>query len=324
MRTKNILVTGGFGILGRSLIKQLLNDKKNNVFLLDRSSNNKKISTLNIKNSNLKVINADFTNAKILTKLIKNKKIGTIFHLGAVTQVIDAYKSPLETFDCNINGTINILEAIRNTNKKIILIYSSSDKAYGELKNKEYYEDHPLKGDFPYDVSKSASDLISQSYVKTYGLRVGIIRSGNIYGPGDYNKDRLVPHVIISSLKNKRSFLRSNGRLIRDYIYVEDVSRAYIMLMNEMIKKRKNLYIYNLGSSENLTVIQLVNLIVKKITKGKIKPKILNKTTRIEIKRQKLNYKEINKDLGWKPLWSINEAMEVTIKWYRNNINLFK
>ena len=124
MRTKNILVTGGFGILGRSLIKQLLNDKKNNVFLLDRSSNNKKISTLNIKNSNLKVINADFTNAKILTKLIKNKKIGTIFHLGAVTQVIDAYKSPLETFDCNINGTINILEAIRNTNKKIILIYS--------------------------------------------------------------------------------------------------------------------------------------------------------------------------------------------------------
>ena len=324
MNTKNILVTGGFGILGRSLIKQLLNNKKNKVFLLDRSSNSKKILTLNIKSKNLKVIRADFTNDKILSKLIKNKNIGTIFHLGAVTQVIDAYKSPVETFNCNITGTINILEAIRNTNKDIIFIYSSSDKAYEELKNKEYYEDHPLKGDFPYDVSKSASDLISQSYVKTYGLRVGIIRSGNIYGPGDYNKDRLVPHVIISTLKNKRSVLRSNGKLIRDYIYVEDVSRAYVLLMNEMMRKRRKLYIYNLGSSENLTVIQLVKLIVKKIKNSKLRPKILNSTTRIEIKRQKLNYNRILNDLGWKPRWNIDKAMEVTISWYKNNIKLFR
>tara|TARA_B100000965_G_scaffold70340_1_gene55498 strand:- start:225 stop:1199 length:975 start_codon:yes stop_codon:yes gene_type:complete len=324
MNTKNILVTGGFGILGRSLIKQLLNNKKNKVFLLDRSSNSKKILTLNIKSKNLKVIRADFTNDKILSKLIKNKNIGTIFHLGAVTQVIDAYKSPVETFNCNITGTINILEAIRNTNKDIIFIYSSSDKAYGELKNKEYYEDHPLKGDFPYDVSKSASDLISQSYVKTYGLRVGIIRSGNIYGPGDYNKDRLVPHVIISTLKNKRSVLRSNGKLIRDYIYVEDVSRAYVLLMNEMMRKRRKLYIYNLGSSENLTVIQLVKLIVKKIKNSKLRPKILNSTTRIEIKKQKLNYNRILNDLGWKPRWNIDKAMEVTISWYKNNIKLFR
>ena len=289
VNTNNILVTGGFGILGRSLINQLLLNKKNNIFLLDRSSNKKKISTLKIKNKNLKVIKGDFKNYKTLYKLIKNKNIGTIFHLGAITQVIDAYKSPVETFDCNIMGTINILEVVRSINKDIIFIYSSSDKAYGELNKKEYHEDHPLKGDYPYDVSKSASDLIAQSYVKTYDLRVGIIRSGNIYGPGDYNMDRLVPHVIISTLNNKRSILRSNGKLIRDYLYVEDVSRAYILLMNSMLKKKKSLYIYNVGSNENLSVIGLVRLIVKKIKNNKLKPKI-NNNSRIEIKRQKLNY----------------------------------
>ena len=298
-------------------------NKKNNIFLLDRSSNKKKISTLKIKDKKLKIIKGDFKNFAILYKLIKNKNIGTIFHLGAITQVIDAYKSPVETFDCNITGTINILEAVRSINKKIIFIYSSSDKAYGELRKKEYHESHPLKGDYPYDVSKSASDLIAQSYVKTYGLTVGIIRSGNIYGPGDYNMDRLVPHVIVSTLKNKRSILRSNGKLIRDYLYVEDVARAYILLMKSMLKRKKLLYIYNVGSDENLSVIDFVKFIVKKIKKNKLKPKI-NNNSKIEIKRQKLNYKKINKDLGWKPNWKIEDAMLITINWYRENLKLFR
>ena len=211
---------------------------------------------------------------------------------------------------------------MRNNNKNINLIYSSSDKAYGELKNKEYFENHPLKGDYPYDVSKSASDLIAQSYAKTYNLRVGIIRSGNIYGPGDYNMDRLVPHVIISALKRKRPVLRSNGKLIRDYLYVEDVSNAYIKLMLEMFKNKKNLFVYNVGSNENLTVSKLVNLIIKKIIKKDLSPVILN-NSKIEIKKQKLNYKKINKDLGWKPVWNIHRAMDITIDWYKKNLILF-
>ena len=323
MDIDNILVTGGFGILGKSLIKQLLVDRKKKIFLLDHTSNKKIISSFKIKNKNFKIIKGDLRNYKTLHKLIKNKNIGTIFHFGAITQVIDAYKSPVETFDCNISGTINILEVVRSINNNIMFIYSSSDKAYGELNKKEYHEDHPLKGDYPYDVSKSASDLIAQSYSKTYGLRVGIIRSGNIYGPGDHNMDRLVPHVIISTLKNKRSVLRSNGKLIRDYLYVEDVSRAYILLMKLMFKKKKLLYIYNVGSNENLSVINLVRLIVKKIKNNSLKPKI-NDNSKIEIKRQKLNYNKIHKDLKWKPTWKIDEAMSITIEWYKDNLRLFR
>ena len=201
---KNILITGGLGILGAALVKKL--SKQNfNIFIIDRSKNIKKIKVLGLHNLNkVKIIKGNFINYKSVFKIVKNKKIGTIFHLGAITQVIDAYKSPVETFNSNIIGTINILETVRNLKKNINIIFSSSDKAYGSLLGNAYKENHQLKGNFPYDVSKSASDLIVQSYVKTYGLKAGIIRSGNIYGPGDLNMDRLVPHVIISTLKKKK------------------------------------------------------------------------------------------------------------------------
>ena len=325
MKKNNILVTGGLGILGSSLVKILLNDKNKslNIFILDRSKNKKKIKSLNIKNKRLKIIKGNFNNYNEIYNLIRKKNINIIFHLGAITQVTDSYQKPLLTFKSNILGTINILEAIRNLKREIILIYSSSDKAYGTLSNKEYFEHHQLKGEQPYDVSKSAADLIAQSYSKTYNLRVGIIRCGNIYGPGDYNKDRLVPHVIVSTLKNKQAVLRSSGKLIRDYIFVEDAARAYHLLMRKMIKSKQRLRIYNVGSKENLSVIDLVKLIMNKINNKNLKPIIKNTSTNIEIKRQKLNFSKIRKDLGWFPKYSINKAMKITINWYKKKLLYF-
>ena len=323
MSNKNILVTGGLGILGASLVKKLNKKKIYNIYVLDRSKNFQKIRILELYNlKNVNIIKGNFYDYKTVFKLIKNKSIGTIFHLGAITQVIDAYKSPLETFNSNIMGTINILESIRNLKKSINLIFSSSDKAYGSLIGKAYLESHRLNGNYPYDVSKSASDLIVQSYVKTYNLRAGIIRSGNIYGPGDLNMDRLVPHVIISSLQKKRSILRSNGKLIRDYIYVEDVANAYYLLMKKMIASKEKLKIYNVGSKENLTVKNFVKLITKMINGKEILPLIKN-NSKIEIYKQKLDYRKINKDLGWAPKSNFKESLKITIDWYKKNLNFF-
>ena len=249
---KNILVTGGLGILGNRLIELLSLDKKNKVFLLDHSKNFKRLKKTNFKNK-VNFIGGDFINLNQVKSLIKKHNFKVVFHLGAITQVIDAYKSPLKTFKTNIDGTINMLEAIRLINKKIIFIYASSDKAYGELSNKSYDEDHQLKGIYPYDVSKSASDLVAQSYSKTYGLKIGIIRCGNIFGPADYNLDRLVPGIIVNTLKNKKTIIRSSGKLIRDYIYVQDAAKAYLMLMKKMIKNKNKLFIYNIGSKYNHT-----------------------------------------------------------------------
>ena len=152
------------------------------------------------------------------------------------------------------------------------------------MTKKEYLEDDRLHGDFPYDVSKSASDLIVQSYSKTYKLKVGIIRSGNIFGPGDFNLDRLVPGVIVNSIKNKKTYLRSNGKLSRDYVYVDDVAKAYVLLLEKMKKDNKKLFIYNIGSKTNLTVLGMINQILSVLNK-ELKPIILN-NSRIEIKEQ--------------------------------------
>lgn len=323
MNNKNILVTGGLGILGSALVKKLNQKKSYNIFILDRSKNIKKIKVLELGNlKKVKIIKGNFNDYKTVFNVIKNKNISTIFHLGAITQVIDAYKSPMETFSSNIIGTINILESIRNLKKKINLIFSSSDKAYGSLVGNSYLENHQLKGNFPYDVSKSASDLIVQSYVKTYNLKAGIIRSGNIYGPGDLNMDRLVPHVIISSILKKRSVLRSNGKLIRDYIYVDDVANAYFMLMKKMINSKEKLRIYNVGSKENLTVKNFVKLITIMINKKEIYP-IIKNNSKIEIYRQKLNYTKIKRDLKWAPKSNFKESLNKTIEWYKNNIDFF-
>ena len=323
MNNKNILVTGGLGILGSALVKKLNQKKSYNIFILDRSKNIKKIKVLELGNlKKVKIIKGNFNDYKTVFNVIKNKNISTIFHLGAITQVIDAYKSPMETFNSNIIGTINILESIRNLKKKINLIFSSSDKAYGSLVGNSYLENHQLKGNFPYDVSKSASDLIVQSYVKTYNLKAGIIRSGNIYGPGDLNMDRLVPHVIISSILKKRSVLRSNGKLIRDYIYVDDVANAYFMLMKKMINSKEKLRIYNVGSKENLTVKNFVKLITIMINKKEIYP-IIKNNSKIEIYRQKLNYTKIKRDLKWAPKSNFKESLNKTIEWYKNNIDFF-
>jgi CDP-glucose 4,6-dehydratase len=317
---KKILITGGFGIVGASLSNKLYN-KGYEIFILDRSKKKRKILKSHI-NPKINRQHGDFKNLNQLIKIIKKKKINTIFHLGAITQVLESYKNPYDTFKTNINGTINILESVRRVNKDINIIFSSSDKAYGKMVNKFYKESDPLHGDYPYDVSKSAGDLISQSYSKTYGLNIGIIRSSNIYGPADFNMDRLIPGVIVKALKNEPIKLRTSGKLRRDYLFVEDVSDAYYRLMIYMNKnKKKKLFIYNLGSKSNLNTIEVVQRVYK-IMNINLKPIILNNSS-IEIIAQKLNYNKASKELGWKPATDFRSGILKTIKWYKDNYKEF-
>ena len=193
----------------------------------------------NKKPTHYKVVLGDFRNKKFIFDIIKKDKIDVVFHLGATTQVLNSLKHPHDTYKNNIMGTINILENIRKINPKIIMIYASSDKAYGEKNSNNYKEDDKLNAIYPYDVSKSASDLICQSYSFTYGLVVGILRCGNLYGPGDFNSKRIVPETIINSIRNKKLKIRSNGKLTRDYLYAEDAAEAYFLVMNRLIKSKK-------------------------------------------------------------------------------------
>jgi len=317
---KNILVTGGFGLLASALINMLT--KKNfNVISIDKKKNFYRYKYK--KPKHYKVVLGDFRNKKFIFNVIKKNKIDVIFHLGATTQVLNSLEKPFDTYKNNIMGTINILENIREINPKIVMIYASSDKAYGEKNSNNYKEDDKLNAIYPYDVSKSASDLICQSYAFTYSLSVGILRCGNLYGPGDFNSKRIVPETIISSIRNKKLKIRSNGKLTRDYLYVEDAAEAYFLVMNRLIKfKNVKLLIYNVSSMYNSNVLNLVKKIQSNII-GKYNYSVDNTSTQ-EIKKQKLDYSKISKELGWKPKTNLSKGLAKTINWYKKNITLFK
>ena len=316
---KNVLVTGGLGLLGKPLISFL--EKKNfNIFVLDKSKNQKRNKL--IKKKKINFIYGNFQNKPLSKKIIKKKNIKIIFHTGAVTQVLEGLRDPYKTYKNNIMGTINILETIREIDSNILFIYSSSDKAYGEIKKRDYLETDKLESVYPYDLSKTCSDLICQSYSKVYNLNVAIVRCGNLYGPGDFNKNRIIPETIISTIQNKKLKIRSSGKLVRDYLYVDDAVNAYYLVMIEMLKKRKKLLIYNVGSKDNLSVVSLVKLILKIMNKNELKPIILNKSKQ-EINFQKLNDKKIRKELGWKQKVSIASGLKNTINWYKKNYSFF-
>ena len=316
---QNILITGGFGLLGSNLYN-FLKEKKYNVFILDKKKNFLKKNYFKVDRK--KVFLGDYLDRDYIKKIIIKKKINIIFHTGAVTQVLLALKDPEYTYNNNILGTLNFLEIIRKINKKIVFIYSSSDKAYGEVGKKSYREDTCLNSVFPYDVSKSCSDLICQSYAKTYKLKIGILRCGNLYGPGDFNTGRLINGYIISKIKNKIFKIRSNGKLVRDYLYVGDAVNAYYLTMKALLNKKNNLRIYNVGSKYNLNVLDMTNKVSKIVDDKKPKIKILN-LSKNEIISQKLNYKKIIKELKWKQKIDLNNGLKKTVQWYKKHISLF-
>ena len=316
---KKVFITGGYGLLGTALVNFFLM-KKIKVVILDLKKPNYRKKFF-FTDKNLIIEKGDLINIKTVQKIFVKHKFDGIFHLGAQTQVLDAFINPYNTYQTNLTGTLNILEIIRKNKINVPLLYSSSDKAYGELKNKYYFETDKLNGVYPYDASKSISDIICQSYSKTYNTKIGIIRSANIYGECDFNLYRIVPETIISILKKKRLKIRSTGKQKRDYIYVEDVCKAYFKIFQKLKISKNNLLIYNTASKDNLSSLQLVKKIFKIMN---VKENfIIKNTSKAEIKNQRLNYNKIKREIKWKPTISLDVGLKRTVNWYKENIDLF-
>lgn len=318
-KINKVFITGGYGLLGTALVNFFL-IKKIKVVILDFKKPNYRKNFF-FTNKNLIIEKGDLINFKTIQKIFARHKFDGIFHLGAQTQVLDAFKKPYNTYQTNLIGTLNILEIIRKNKINTPFLYSSSDKAYGELKNKYYFETDNLSGVYPYDASKSVSDIICQSYSKTYNSKIGIIRSANIYGECDFNLNRIVPETIISILKNKRLIIRSTGKQKRDYIYVEDICKAYYKIFQKLKISKNNLLIYNTASKDNLSALQLVKKIFKIMN---VKENfIIKNISKAEIKNQRLNFNKIKREIKWKPTVSLDVGLKKTINWYKENIDLF-
>ena len=253
----------------------------------------------------------------LLERTLNEYEIHTVFHLAAQTIVGTANRNPMATFDANIRGTWNLLEAARRNELVKAVVVASSDKAYGPQKNLPYTEDTPLRGTHPYDVSKSCADLISAAYHETYGLPVCITRCGNFFGGGDLNFNRIVPGTIRSAFLGERPIVRSDGKFIRDYIYVRDAVGAYMTLARKMTELPIHGQAFNFSNGLQMTVLELVDKILAAAGRPDLEPDILNQASN-EIPAQNLASDKARDTLGWKPLFSIEEALDETVAWYRD------
>jgi CDP-glucose 4,6-dehydratase len=242
----------------------------------------------------------------------------TIFHLAAQTQVGDANRAPLETWETNIRGTYMLLEAIRAHDVTTKVIVASSDKAYGRHETLPYREDFALQPSYPYDVSKAATDLIARSYATTYDMPVAVTRLANVYGPGDVNWARLVPDTARALVRGERPVIRSDGTPERDYIYVEDAADAYLAVASSLDDPRHRGRAWNAGTGEPHPVLDVVNRLIA-ISRVSAEPDIRGiGVPHGEIDRQFLDSTAIREELGWAPKWDLDRGLGAAWDWYRN------
>jgi CDP-glucose 4,6-dehydratase len=312
---RRVFVTGASGLLGSALVEELTARSAQVVCLLrDWVPESRLVEAAQL--DRVTVVRGELEDLTVLLRAINEYEIDSVFHLGAQTIVGTASRSPLSTFEGNIRGTWNLLEACRLCPKLVQrVIVASSDKAYGEHVTLPYTEDAPLIGRFPYDVSKSCADLISFSYHVTYGTPVAVTRCGNLFGPGDLNWNRLIPGTIRSVLRNERPIIRSDGTFVRDYFYVRDAVDAYLQLAERVPEPGFVGNAFNFGMERPLSVMEVVDLLLTLMGRRDLEPIILNEANH-EILRQYLDCTRARTLLGWAPTRTLEEGLQDTIAWY--------
>jgi len=308
--------TGGTGLVGSWLVRRLVAAGADLVCLIRDwvpQSELVRTGTLN----HVKVVRGDICDRAMLERVLGEYEIDTVIHLAAQTIVTIANSNPISTFESNINGTWNLLEASRRSPKVKQIVVASSDKVYGDQKELPYREDMPLRGQHPYDVSKSCGDLIAHMYAVSYGLPVVITRCGNFYGGGDLNWNRIIPGTIRSVLRGQNPIIRSNGNHIRDYFYVEDGAAAYMHLaeylaINPNIKGEA----FNFSNELQMTVSQIVEKILSSM--GSNLQAEIRDEARNEILHQYLSAEKARTQLRWKPLFDFEHGLRQTIDWYED------
>ncbi|MGE5378063.1 MAG: GDP-mannose 4,6-dehydratase [Bacteroidota bacterium] len=309
-------VTGGTGLVGSWLVRRLVEAGADIVCLIrDWVPQSEVVRTGLLEK--VKVVRGDIRDRDILERILGEYETETVIHLAAQTIVTIANRNPVSTFETNVAGTWNLLEACRRSPKVRQIVVASSDKAYGNQDILPYDEQTPLQGRHPYDVSKSAADLIAASYATSYGLPVAITRCGNFYGGGDLNWNRIIPGTIRSVLRSQRPVIRSDGKYVRDYFYVEDGAAAY-MLLAEQLARQSELcgQAFNFSNEIPMTVGEIVHKILE-LMGSSLEPVIQNAVTN-EIPRQYLSAGKARQALQWTPLFTLDTGLKKTIQWYKD------
>lgn len=317
-RDRRVFLTGATGLVGGWLVRALL-DRGADVIALVRDWVPESDLIGGGQLDRVTVVRGDVCDHPLLERALGEYEIATVIHLAAQPIVPIASRNPLSTFETNIAGTWRLLEACRRSPTVRQIVLASSDKAYGESLELPYVETMPLDAVYPYDVSKACADLVGRCYARTWNLPVAITRCGNFFGGGDLNWNRVVPGTIRSVIRGERPIIRSDGTLVRDYIYVEDAASAYLLLA-EKLEENPALAgeAFNFSNETPLSVRQTVDRILS-LMRSDLEPLVLKEATN-EIPRQYLNSAKARKVLGWQPLFDLDEGLRRTIAWYRNRL----
>ena len=332
-KNKKILITGQTGFKGSWLTQILLNwDARISGIALKPNTSPNLFDALNIKSRTNNYF-VDIRNFRKIKEIFAKEKPEIVFHLAAQPLVRDSYDNPLYTFETNIIGTANILQAIKEIGKVRAAVIITTDKVY---ENKEsgrpFKENDKLGGYDPYSASKAAAEIVIDSYVKSFfnpkdynkkhKTLISSARSGNVIGGGDWSKDRLVPDIIKAIFENKKKIILRNPDSIRPWQHVLEPSFGYILLAKKLYEgKKKFSGAWNFGPRDEnyLTVKELTKEAIGKLKKGSYIIKKNN--TKHEAKYLRLNSNKARNLLGWRPKLNLAKTLELTFVWYQKFYN---
>jgi CDP-glucose 4,6-dehydratase len=319
----NALVTGGHGFAASWLVKALL-EAGQSVRVLDRPDprltdvGTPRTSALRLHGilDEVELVEADLRDPEGITGAVRG--IDSVFHLAAQTIVGNAQAAPRDTFEVNVLGTWNVMEACREQGVERV-VFASSDKAYGSSDELPYREEFPLRAVHTYDASKAAADILSRSYWYSYGLPVAVTRFANLYGGGDLNFSRLIPEAVSAVLDGRRPLIRSDGSPQRDFLYVEDAARAYLAIAAALDDGAARGEAFNAGGDRPHAVADVLRLVAE-VAGTDLEPDIRGAGNPDgEIDRQYVDSGKLREMTGWRPEVDLREGLGRTIEWYREH-----
>lgn len=329
-RNKKVLITGHTGFKGSWLCQILLNFGADVCGIALRPNAKPNLFDLLRLEDKIENYFIDIRNFNEIKTVFDNYKPEIILHLAAQPLVIESYKNPMYTYDTNVMGTVNICECIRLSDSVKSFLNVTTDKVYENIEDQNHYykEDEKLNGYDPYSNSKSCSELVTQSYIKSFfnekRIAVSTCRAGNVIGGGDFSENRIIPDCVRAALSNNEIQIR-NPNSFRPYQHVLEADMFYLMVAMKQYENSKFASHYNIGPDDKDCICtgDLVKLFVDKWKD--VKYSFANINGPHEANFLKLDSSKAKNTFNWSPKWNVETAVEKSVDWYKefgNNSNI--